>query len=119
MMRWMRARIGKMGAVMAFLAVLFAMAPGLEAMACASEGCGITCVEQAQGVNVSDATTPDSDDCAEGHCICAASHCSDAAIPAPDAVAEAVTAHHARAVPLATQHLVSSTPQTPERPPRA
>lgn len=119
MMRWMRARIGKAGAVMAFLALLFAMAPGLESMACASEGCGITCLEQAEGAAASDASTTNSDDCAEGHCICAASHCSHAAIPAPEAVAEAVTLRHTSAIPLATQRFVSSTPQTPERPPRA
>jgi hypothetical protein len=104
---------------MALLAVLFALTPTLEAMACAAEGCDVTCSERAETAQVSDPSRSDLSGCEEGHCICAASHCSHVAIPAHEATPSALVATHSRASSLTASHLVSSTPQTPDRPPRA
>jgi hypothetical protein len=119
MLRALRTRAGRMGALMALFALLFALAPALEAVACAAEGCDVACTEQADGAQASliDESVPG--DCAEDHCICAASHCNHMAIPAPDASASLIVDRHSRGVPIVAPNLVSSTPQTPDRPPRA
>jgi hypothetical protein len=119
MLQSSRTRAGRMGALMALLALLFALTPMLEAMACAAEGCDVACSEQADRIQTAEPGDSDPDGCGEGHCICAASHCSHVAIPAPDANTSTVVTGHSRATPLTAPHFVSSTPQTPDRPPRA
>lgn len=108
-----------MGALMALLALLFAFTPVLEAMACVAKGCDVSCSEQVERTHLAEDGKSDSGGCSEGHCICAASYCSHVAIPAPEAAASAVSTRHSRAGPLGAQTLVSSTLQTPDRPPRA
>jgi len=118
MIRRLRKRIGRLGAFVTFLLVLFAAGPSLEAVACAAEGCGPACIEQASGGSASDESGKASNGCADEACMCAIGHCSHmasiptlfevAVIPALDALA-----------PLADERLISFASQGLERPPRA
>lgn len=104
---------------MTFLALLFAVTPSLEAVACAMEGCGIGCAEQGEGPSASTPDDPASDGCVEKQCACVATHCSHVAISVAEIQAEPVAFAASRAIPVATERPVPSALPTPERPPRA
>lgn len=111
----LRTRAGRLGAVMAFLAMLFAFTPMLEAAACSAQGCSVVCKEQlAAGGDVQD-----TGQCSERHCICIAGHCSHVGVwPAEPSMITFVARPSAAAI-IVAEHAVSATFQTPERPPRA
>lgn len=108
-----------MGVVAAFLALLFALTPSLEAVACAMEGCDLTCAEQSVGVSVSDADAAGADTCKMINCACVAGHCSHTALPAPAGFVSASPVVHKSAIPVAVAHALSAFPSKLERPPRA
>jgi hypothetical protein len=116
----MRTRMGRLGVVMTFFALLFAMTPSLEAMACAAEGCDPACaervVEASQASDLADG--PASDDCGDSQCLCITGHCSHSAVAVPDVAAAFTPVVHATTAPIATEDAVAKPSATPERPPR-
>lgn len=102
-----------MGAIMAFFALLFAVSPTLEAAACVAQGCGVTCVEQTSG-----GAEQQPGQCDERHCICLASHCSHVGVWPSDPILITVVTRSSAAAVIVSEHPVSATSQTPERPPR-
>lgn len=120
MLQNLRARIGRMGVVAAFLTLMFALTPSLEAVACAIEGCDFSCAgESTAQAAASEADSSPTDSCDLGTCTCIAGHCSHTALPAPAAFASIAVIAHARVAPVVAEQTVPATPQTPERPPRA
>jgi len=118
-MRMLRKRIGRLGVVMTFLALLFAASPSLEAFACAADGCGLFCLEQG-AANGTGASDTDSGADTEDNCICAIGHCCHPAASVPATIETAfVQIAISAASPIETEPLVSTAPQTLERPPRA
>jgi hypothetical protein len=116
MMTALRNRMGRLGVLMTLLALLFAVSPVLEAAACASEGCGVACQDQASAPT--DQTDPASGDCADDGCLCAVGHCGQSAgIPA--FVEVSVTPISiAASQPIRNEPLNSAFLQTLDRPPR-
>lgn len=108
--------MGRLGVVMTFFALLFAMTPSLEVMACAAEGCDPACAERV--VEASQAGDPASDDCGESQCLCITGHCSHSAMSVQEVGANFVPVIHLTRAPIATEHPVAAAPITPERPPR-
>lgn len=112
-----RTRMSRLGVVMTFFAMLFAMTPSLEAMACAAEGCvpsacADAVTEASQAVDAAD------DDCGDGLCVCIDGHCSHSAVSVPDVAANFTPVMHRIAAPIVTERPVAAAPITPERPPR-
>lgn len=112
--------MGRLGVVMTFFALLFAMMPSLEAMACAAEGCDPACAERVVEASQAgdQATDPASDDCAGNECLCITGHCSHSAVSVQEVGANFVPIVHRTSAPIATEHPVAAAPITPERPPR-
>lgn len=114
MIRMLRSRTRRLGAVMAFFAMLFAFAPVVEASACAAQGCGVICAEEGSG-----ADTQNNGGCDEQNCICAASHCSHSAVSPLEPATVAMAAARPTVVAVWVERVVSTIFATPERPPRA
>jgi hypothetical protein len=118
MIRKLRERMGRLGVVMTFLAVLFAITPTLEAVACAAEGCSIACLDETAASGAED-SDPTPGGCAELHCIWSAGH-SHVATSQPSAIGDAhVAPATLQRFPFAAETLVSAIPDSLERPPRA
>lgn len=119
MFRMLQARMGRLGVVMTFLAVLFATAPILEAAACAAEGCSIACLQEldANPAVASDDADPSSEGCTDQGCICAVGHCHVCSVPVPIEATRAPMAIDLGSR-VESEQLVSSLPQLLERPPR-
>jgi hypothetical protein len=119
----LRTRIGRLGVIMTFLAVLFAASPMLEAAACAAEGCGPACFQETTVVSASADSDADNGaglgGCADDACMCATGHCSHiAGIPA--LIEAGMAPPMIDAAPfVAAEQVISITPQGLERPPRA
>jgi hypothetical protein len=110
-----------LGVVMTFLALLFAAVGPLEAMACAAEGCGPGCIEEAEinGAVASDASGQSSDDCNDNSCVCAIGHCGHV-LSIPVMIDTSVAPQIAeRSAPVGAEPITSATVQGLERPPRA
>ena len=109
--------MGRLGVVMTMLAILFSAVPVIEAAACAAEGCSVACLEESAAKD--DMTSnPASDGCPEQHCVWSAGH-SHAAVT----LLSSIEATHSllqdgQQLPLAAERLVSTSPQSHERPPR-
>lgn len=104
---------------MTLLALLFAMTPSLEAMACAFEGCDPACAERAAETTVANAADPATDNCVDSRCVCVAGHCNHAAVSVATAEAGVLVVHREAGPVIVAEQPVSKTQQTPERPPRA
>lgn len=115
-----RTRMSRLGVVMTFFAMLFAMTPSLEAMACAAEGCNPSaCADTvAEASQAGELAGDVADDCGDGLCICIDGHCSHSAVSVPDVAANFTPVMHRIAAPIVTERPVAAAPITPERPPR-
>jgi hypothetical protein len=102
---------------MTFLAILFTLAPVLEAAACAAEGCGVACFEDV--AVASDASDQPAGDCANDSCLCAVSHCCHAANLPVTTGALLAPGLVESGSPADTEPLASASLKGPERPPRA
>jgi hypothetical protein len=115
----LRQRMGRLGVVMTFLAILFTAAPILEAAACAAEGCGIACMNDAAQSKASETSDPGAPEgCTDQGCVCAVGHCHAGSIPAPIQATYAPIAID-RSSPIVSEPVVSALPSLLERPPRA
>lgn len=104
---------------MTFFALLFAATPLLEAAACAADGCGPFCLEQADTTEASDATSGGDTD-TDNNCMCSTGHCCHS-VGGVTAVLDFAPARLAvtSASPIETEQVTSALPNTLDRPPRA
>lgn len=112
-----RKQMKKLGVVMTFLALLFVSAGPLGQIACAAEGCGEACIEQAAGAAV-DELAPSSGDCVDCDCACAIAHCGQvASLPSKleTILVQKAARQHA---PMNAVQLTSASVDGLERPPR-
>ena len=118
-MRNLRQRMGRLGVVMTFLALLFAVSPSLEAAACAAEGCGVLCLEPGEAAEAADGKGQPAEDCSDDGCLCAVGHCNQTANLQTTDEAPFAPVAVAGKIPRTIEPLIPAVPQTPERPPRA
>src|SRR5262245_53308692 len=121
MIRALGEQVRRLGVVVTFLALFFAAANPMEALACAAEGCGAACIEQqAEGAVASDAAGgATSDDCTGCGCVCSIGHCGHA-FSTPVAIETArVPSVTERNAPAGIEPFTSASVQGLERPPRA
>jgi hypothetical protein len=115
----LRKRMGRLGVIMTFLAVLFAAGPMLQAAACAAEGCGAACLEETASVSASETSSADLGGCTDEACMCAVGHCSHVAGVPVLIEAAAMLPTVDAALPAVAEQVVSVSPLGLERPPRA
>jgi hypothetical protein len=119
MVRKLRERMKRLGVVMTFLTLLFAVTGPLEALACAAEGCGPACIERAEQAVASDASGQTSDDCNDSTCACAIGHCGHVFNVPVTIVTADVPRTAEPGAPVAAEPFTSASVQGLERPPRA